>query len=258
VSPYDEVNFVCAGINHQAFFLEFRRGKEDVYPLLWEAIERPEVIAEEPVRTDLMKYFGYFVTESSGHASEYVPYFRKTAAMVNEELAPRFTDPVNHWFDLVAPAAICATACTGWSNSRATTTRSWAGAFPTTRSHEYGSQHHRGDGDEQARRDRRQRAQHEADHQPAGRLLRGSALPGQRQRHPADLDRRPAAAVGRAQPHQHQRAEPDRRGRAHGDTDAVYHAVMLDPLTAAVCTLPQIHSMVTEMLDAQEQWLPQF
>ena len=43
-----------------------------------------------------------------------------------------------------------------------------------------------------------------------------------------------------------------------GDSDAVYHAVMLDPLTAAVCTLPQIHGMVTEMLDAQAQWLPQF
>ncbi|MBP6440200.1 MAG: alpha-glucosidase/alpha-galactosidase, partial [Caldilineaceae bacterium] len=43
-----------------------------------------------------------------------------------------------------------------------------------------------------------------------------------------------------------------------GDTDAVYHAVMLDPLTAAVCTLPQIHALVTEMLDAQEQWLPEF
>ena len=43
-----------------------------------------------------------------------------------------------------------------------------------------------------------------------------------------------------------------------GDMDAVYHAVMLDPLTGAVCTLPQIHAMVTEMLDAQAQWLPQF
>ncbi len=43
-----------------------------------------------------------------------------------------------------------------------------------------------------------------------------------------------------------------------GDTDAVHHAVMLDPLTAAVCTLPQIRSMVGEMLDAQAQWLPQF
>jgi len=43
-----------------------------------------------------------------------------------------------------------------------------------------------------------------------------------------------------------------------GDTEAVYHAVMLDPLTGAVCTLPQIRSMVDEMLEAQKQWLPQF
>jgi alpha-galactosidase len=43
-----------------------------------------------------------------------------------------------------------------------------------------------------------------------------------------------------------------------GDRDAVHHAVMLDPLTAAACTLPQIHAMVDEMLAAQAQWLPQF
>ena len=42
--PYEEINFLCAGINHQAWFLEFSRGKEDVYPLIWEAIEREEVI----------------------------------------------------------------------------------------------------------------------------------------------------------------------------------------------------------------------
>jgi alpha-galactosidase len=44
----------------------------------------------------------------------------------------------------------------------------------------------------------------------------------------------------------------------NGNTDAVHHAVMMDPLTAAVCTLPQIHAMVDEMLEAQAQWLPEF
>ena len=44
----------------------------------------------------------------------------------------------------------------------------------------------------------------------------------------------------------------------NGETEAVYHAVMLDPLTAAVCTLPQIHAMVGEMLEAEKEWLPQF
>src|ERR1700738_4987348 len=63
--PYNEVSFLCAGINHQAFFLEFRKGKTDLYALIREAIQRPEVYGEEPVRIELMKHFGYFVTESS-------------------------------------------------------------------------------------------------------------------------------------------------------------------------------------------------
>jgi alpha-galactosidase len=46
-------------------------------------------------------------------------------------------------------------------------------------------------------------------------------------------------------------------GALRGDKDAVHHAVMLDPLTAAVCTLPQIHPLVEEMFEAQAQWLPQ-
>ncbi len=97
--PFAEVTFFCAGINHQAWFLDFMRGKEDLYPLIEEAILKPEIYATEPVRIDIMKHFGYFVTESSGHASEYMPYFRKSAAMINEKLVPKFTDEVNSWFD---------------------------------------------------------------------------------------------------------------------------------------------------------------
>ena len=79
--PEGEISFLCAGINHFAFFLELQRigpnGKQDLYPLIWKAIERPEVLDQEPVRIELMKSFGYFCTEASGHNSEYVPYFRK-------------------------------------------------------------------------------------------------------------------------------------------------------------------------------------
>src|SRR3954462_7691805 len=48
--PYDEVSYLCAGINHQAWFLEFRRGVQDLYPLIWNALERAEIMGEEPVR----------------------------------------------------------------------------------------------------------------------------------------------------------------------------------------------------------------
>jgi len=98
-TPYDDVIFFCAGINHQAFFLEFRTKEEDLYPKIFAAVEDPAIYGQEPVRIDLLKYFGYFVTESSGHASEYAPYFRKSAKMVNNDLVPRFTDPVNDWFE---------------------------------------------------------------------------------------------------------------------------------------------------------------
>src|SRR6266508_6119033 len=56
--PYEDVVFHCAGINHQAFFLSFRRGAEDLYPKIWKAIEDPAIYGSEPVRIDLMKYFG--------------------------------------------------------------------------------------------------------------------------------------------------------------------------------------------------------
>src|SRR5689334_3691147 len=89
--PKEEVTYKVAGINHQAWFLEFKRGQQDLRPLLPAAVQDPEVRGSEPVRIEMFEHLGYFVTESSGHNSEYTPYFRKTAAMVENELVPRFT-----------------------------------------------------------------------------------------------------------------------------------------------------------------------
>ncbi len=256
--PYDEVNFLCAGINHQAFFLEFRRGKEDVYPLIWEAIDRPEVMAEEPVRTDLMKYFGYFVTESSGHASEYVPYFRKSAQMVEQELVPRFTDEVNHWFDYARTGGYLRHCLHRLEQFQSDYDEIVAGEFPTTRSHEYGS---------------RIIEAMETNvpaviagnvpniglitNLPDGCCVEVPCLVNASGIQPTFVGNLPLqlAALNRTNINVQSLIV---EAALTGDSDAVYHAVMLDPLTAAVCTLPQIHTMVTEMLDAQAQWLPQF
>ena len=83
-APYDEVSYLVAGINHQAWFLRFRHNGEDAYPRLREASKQDEEFAEEQVRVELMEQFGYFVTESSKHLSEYLPYFRRTEAMLEE------------------------------------------------------------------------------------------------------------------------------------------------------------------------------
>jgi alpha-galactosidase len=116
--PYESVRFRCAGINHQAWFTEFRlQDGTDLYPRLREAMKathlpRREVRAAddrgehsdasrgasiyegaagvERVRTELMAAFGYFHTESSHHASEYVPYFRKSPELVGEFIRRRW------------------------------------------------------------------------------------------------------------------------------------------------------------------------
>jgi len=72
----EDVDAWVAGINHMAWFLRFERGGLDAYPDLWRALDDGETFAKDTVRFEMMRHFGYFVTESTRHMSEYVPYFR--------------------------------------------------------------------------------------------------------------------------------------------------------------------------------------
>ncbi|MGA2975370.1 MAG: alpha-galactosidase [Spirochaetia bacterium] len=80
--PFAELRWRCAGINHLAWFTELTRGGEDMYPRLAERARDPEVYEADPIRFEVMRHFGAFVTESSGHLSEYVPYFRKRPELI--------------------------------------------------------------------------------------------------------------------------------------------------------------------------------
>jgi alpha-galactosidase len=84
-APYDEIDYLCAGINHQAWYLDYKWNGKDAYPLIHKAItERPEVYNEEPVRNEMYLALGYYVTESSGHNSEYNWWFRKRPDLVEK------------------------------------------------------------------------------------------------------------------------------------------------------------------------------
>ena len=88
--PYAEMDWDCAGINHNAWFTKLEREGVDLYPLLRERARDPDVYEKDPVRFEVMLHLGAFVTESSGHFSEYVPYFRKRPDLINRYTRPGY------------------------------------------------------------------------------------------------------------------------------------------------------------------------
>jgi alpha-galactosidase len=88
--PYHELDWRCAGINHNAWFTELRYHGEDMYPRLRARARVPEIYEQDPVRFEMMLHFGAFVTESSGHFSEYVPYFRKRPDLIGRYCRPGY------------------------------------------------------------------------------------------------------------------------------------------------------------------------
>ncbi|MCP4168766.1 MAG: alpha-glucosidase/alpha-galactosidase [Chloroflexi bacterium] len=256
--PYEEISFLCAGINHQAFFLEFRRGKVDVYPSIWAAIDNPEVYGEEPVRIDMMKHFGYFVTESSGHCSEYLPYFRKNADMVNDELVPKFSDERNDWYDFGRTGGYLRHCRKRLADFTSGYNEIVCADIPSERSHEYGSYIMEAiETNVPVRINGNVPNNGLIYNLPAGCCVEAPCLIDANGVQPTAVGVLPTqlAALNRTNINVQELIV---EAALLGDTEAVHHAVMLDPLTGAVCTLDQIRAMVDEMLDAQAQWLPQF
>jgi len=75
--PIEEIQYICAGINHMAFYLRFERNGKDLYPLIQKVIDEGRVPDGDRVRFEMFKRLGYFVTESSEHFAEYTPWFIK-------------------------------------------------------------------------------------------------------------------------------------------------------------------------------------
>ncbi len=90
--PYVDVQWKCGGINHLAWFTEFNGPSGDLYPKLKEVFMDPssEFAQNEKVRGDIMMHFGRFITESSGHFSEYLPFYRKRKDLMEKYMTPRY------------------------------------------------------------------------------------------------------------------------------------------------------------------------
>jgi len=84
-APMDEVTYTCAGINHMAWYLDYQWNGEDAYPLIRKAVtEQPDVYNAEQVRNEMFLALDHYVTESSGHNSEYNWWFRKRPDLIEK------------------------------------------------------------------------------------------------------------------------------------------------------------------------------
>ncbi|MAT45023.1 MAG: alpha-glucosidase/alpha-galactosidase [Anaerolineaceae bacterium] len=256
---YSSVDFLCAGINHQSFFLEFEADSKNLYPQLKEISHREEIYGLEPVRIDLMDHFGYFVTESSGHASEYVPYFRKNAHVINENLAKKFTsEAASGWFDFGRSGGYLKN-CRYWENHMASVfSEALDEKKPLVeeRTHEYGSYIMEAmETNQPVQINGNVKNDGLITNLPDGCCVEVPCQIDSAGIQPQRVGKLPTqlAALNRNNINVQ---ELTVQAALTGDRDAVYHAIKLDPLTAAVCTLPQIDAMVTEMLQAQARWMP--
>ena len=247
-----EVDYWVAGINHQAWFLEISHKGKDLYPRLRKCLDKPEILEHETTRFELFRHFGYFVTESSGHNSEYVPWMRK-----RPDLVERFC-PGGGWNG--GSGFILELYGTNRKGYRKGLARMASGKdpLPLRRSHEYGSyiidacvtgETFRFNGN----------VQNDGliTNLPQGCNVEVPCYTDRHGVNPAFVGDLPPqlAAVNRSNVAVQELAV---QAALTGDRDAVYHACAMDPLTGAVCTLDEVRSMCDELFDAERRWLPQF
>ncbi|MEF8853331.1 MAG: alpha-galactosidase [Haloarculaceae archaeon] len=249
--PEDELDYWVAGINHVAWFLELERDDEDLYPALREAAADPATYERDTVRFEMLKHFGYFPTESSHHMSEYVPYFRTDdetiEAMTGTDYAERMPT---------------ATYLEGWKERSEKRDDPDLGvdldAVGTERSEEYASRLiHSVETDTPRRMNLNVSNETNAiENLPEDVCVEVPVLVDGTGVSPCSVGELPASIA--AFPRQHSTVNRLAVEAAlEGDREKVHRAVKLDPLSAAACTLDEIHAMTRDLIEANEASLPQ-
>jgi len=252
--PYDEINYICAGINHMAFYLKFERNGESLYPQIRKALEaqaygrRYRGLADH-VRYEVFRRTGYFVTESSEHFSEYVPWFIKRD---RPDLLEQYEIPIDEYIRR------CEDQIARWEAEKAAL-ESGQGDEPSyERSHEYGSLiiHSMETGTPRvvygnvANRGL-------IDNLPEGCCVEVPCLVDKSGLQPTKIGVMPPQLAALQQTNINVQSlvveAALTRKREH-----VYHAAMLDPHTAAELSLDQIWSLVDELIEAHGDMLPEY
>ncbi|HET9590597.1 MAG TPA: alpha-glucosidase/alpha-galactosidase, partial [Anaerolineales bacterium] len=250
--PYHEINFLCAGINHMAFYLRFERNGEDLYPRIRQTLEarsygrRYRGLADH-VRYEVFRRTGYFVTESSEHFSEYVPWFIKRD---RPDLIEQYEIPLDEYITR------CQSQITAWDGLRAAFERGERSELRHTRSHEYGSLIIHAMETGQSRVVYGNVSNRGLiDNLPQGCCVEVPCLVDKNGLQPTKVGLMPPHLAALQQTNINVQSLVVEAALT-GKREHIYHAAMLDPHTAAELSLDEIWSLVDELIEAHGDMLP--
>ena len=279
--PGEEVNYLCAGINHMAFYLKFERktkdGVEDLYPRLRQVVSEGRVPDWNRVRYEMFMRLGYFVTESSEHFSEYTPWFIKRD---RPDLIEKFNVPLDEYIRR------CEVQLAGWESTKEVVENPglpvntdlirqkllaaggtehdvlWLSRMATnfdeiTQSHEYGSYIIHSLETGIPRVVYGNVANHGLiDNLPAGCTVEVPVLVDKSGLQPTHIGSLPPQLAALIQTNVNVQSLTVEAALT-GKREYIYHAAMLDPHTAAELDLDQIHDLVDALLAAHGDWIPE-
>jgi len=248
--PKEDIVYTCGGINHMDWFLRLEHKGRDLYPLLREVFEKPEYYKNEKVRGEVFRHFGYFMTESTGHLSEYVPWFRKNASALaaycdepgfggesgayykyTKALAAKYArhDPLEYESPKIESRSV---EYCSYIMEAVVTGRPFR-FMGNVRNDGY------------------------ITNLPDGCCVEVPCFADKTGLHPTRIGALPPQCAAACMTNVNVQILAAQAALS-GDPERAMHAVALDPLTSAVCTLREIREMCGELLAAERKWLPQF
>ncbi len=253
-APMEEVTYLCAGINHQAWYLDYKWNGKDAYPLIKEAVSKKETYNIEQVRNEMFLHLDYYVTESSGHNSEYNAWFRKREdliekyctngtgwnpgvyAYIRDEYLDReetWEEEINEWL---------AKEEVDLDRGKEYAAYIFNAVFGDNQMFEFnGNVRNFG----------------LIDNLPEGCCVEVPVLASKRGLDPIHVGKLPdhLAVLNNINARCEELAV---EGGLEGDKRKIFHAIAMDPLTSAVLSLQEIKDMVDEMFEYNKDWLPHF
>jgi alpha-galactosidase len=245
--PVEEINYLCAGINHVAFYLRFERNGEDLYPRIRQVVADGRVPDDNRVRYEMLSRLGYFVTESSEHFAEYTPWFIKEG---RDDLIEQFNVPLDEYISR------CERQIARWDAMRADyegdapievkpTNEYAASILAAIETGDpavvYGNVPNNG----------------LISNLPADCCVEVPCLVDKNGIQPTKIGALPPQLAALMQTNINVQGLTVEAALT-GKREHIYHAAMMDPHTAAELDLSQIWSLVDDLIEAHGDWLPAY